>query len=92
MTKAIILTGYGINCEEETAFAFRKSGAETEIIHVNDLIANPKKISEAQIFAFPGGFSYGDDTGSGNALANKIRNNLWNELVDFIDDSHAILC
>ncbi len=91
MVKAILLTGYGINCEEETAFAFKKAGAETEIIHVNDLIANPKKLLEAQIFAFPGGFSYGDDTGSGNALANKIRNNLWNELVEFIEAEKLII-
>ena len=92
MTKAIVLTGYGINCEEETAFAFQRAGAETEIAHVNDLIANPKKLSEAQIFAFPGGFSYGDDTGSGIALANKIRNNLWEELADFIEEEKLVLC
>jgi len=91
MVKAILLTGYGINCEEETAFAFKKAGAQTEIIHVNDLIANPKKLSTAQINAFPGGFSYGDDTGSGNALANKIRNNLWNELVEFIEAEKLIV-
>ncbi len=91
MVKAILLTGYGINCEEETAFAFKKAGAETEIIHVNDLIANPKKLLETQIFAFPGGFSYGDDTGSGNALANKIRNNLWDELVEFIEAEKLIV-
>ncbi len=91
MVKAILLTGYGINCEEETAFAFKKAGAETEIIHVNDLIANPKKLLEAQIFAVPGGFSYGDDTGSGNALANKIRNNLWDELVNFIEAEKLIV-
>ncbi len=91
MVKAILLAGYGINCEEETAFAFKKAGAETEIIHINDLIANPKKLSEAQIFAFPGGFSYGDNTGSGNALANKIRNNLWTKLVEFIEAEKLIL-
>jgi len=91
MTKAILLTGYGINCEEETAFAFKKAGAEAEIIHVNDLITKPGLLKDAQIFAFPGGFSYGDDTGSGIALANKIRNNLWNELVDFIEAENLII-
>jgi len=91
MVKAILLTGYGINCEEETGFAFKKAGAEAEIVHVNDLIANPKKLSEAQILAFPGGFSYGDDTGSGNALANKIRTNLWEELVNFIEAENLVI-
>jgi phosphoribosylformylglycinamidine synthase len=91
MIKAIVLTGYGINCEEETAFAFRKAGAEAEILHINDLIASPNRLSQAQILAFPGGFSYGDDTGSGNALANKIRNNLWEQLVDFIEAEKLII-
>jgi len=91
MVKAIILTGYGINCEEETAFAFQKAGAQTEIVHVNDLIESKKKLSEADILAFPGGFSYGDDTGSGIALANKIRTNLWNELVEFIESEKLVI-
>lgn len=91
MTKAIVLTGYGINCEEETAFAFRRAGAVPEILHVNDLIASPKKLSESQILAFPGGFSYGDDTGSGNALANKIRNKVWSPLLDFIEAGNLVL-
>ncbi len=91
MVKAIVLTGYGVNCEEETAFAFRKAGAEAEILHINDLIASPNRLQEAQILAFPGGFSYGDDTGSGNALANKIRNNLWEQLVDFIEAEKLVI-
>jgi phosphoribosylformylglycinamidine synthase len=91
MAKAILLTGYGINCEEETAFAFRRAGAETEIIHVNDLIAEPKRLLDAQILVFPGGFSYGDDTGSGNALANKIKNNFWDALVSFIEAEGLVL-
>jgi len=74
--KVLVLTGYGINCEEETKFAFEKAGARADLVHVNDLIEAPEKLDEYQIIAFPGGFSYGDDTGSGNALAWKIRNNL----------------
>lgn len=82
--KVLVLTGYGINCDEETAFAFDRAGGQSEIIHVNDVILGHKKFRDYQILAFPGGFSYGDDTGSGNALANKIRNNLWDDLMDFV--------
>jgi len=74
--KALILTGYGINCDEETKFAFEKAGARADLLHINDLIRSSKKLDDYQILAFPGGFSYGDDTGSGNALALKIKNNL----------------
>lgn len=91
MVKAIVLSGYGINCEEETAFAFRKAGAETEIVHINDLIAAPQKLSEFRILAFPGGFSYGDDTGSGNALANKIKSNIWPAIEKFIEAENLVI-
>jgi len=88
---ALVLTGYGINCDEETAFAFKKAGAEAKIVHINDLIKEPAMLKKFEIFAFPGGFSYGDDTGSGNALANKIRNNLWDDLLEFIDKEKLVI-
>lgn len=82
--RVIVLTGYGINCEEETAYAFDKAGACTRIVHINDLIDRSTTLGHYQIFAIPGGFSYGDDTGSGKALANRMRNHLDDELFDFI--------
>lgn len=81
--KVLVLTGYGINCEEETKFVFDTAGADAEIVHVNDLIDGLKKFSNYQIFAVPGGFAYGDDTGAGNALANKIKNNLADDILSF---------
>ena len=30
--KALVITGYGINCEEEMAAAYRLAGAEAEIV------------------------------------------------------------
>lgn len=87
----LILTGYGINCEEETAFAFDKAGASTRIIHINDLIENRKILDDYQILMFPGGFSYGDDTGSGKALANRIKNNLFDEIKKFIERDTLML-
>lgn len=82
--KVIILSGYGLNCEEETKFAFESVGGSADIVHINDLIAEPKILSRYQILVFPGGFSYGDDTGSGKAYANKFRNHLNAELVQFL--------
>jgi phosphoribosylformylglycinamidine synthase len=89
--KVIILSGYGLNCEEETKLAFKRAGGLAEIVHINDLIAKPKMLSEYQILAFPGGFSYGDDTGSGKAYANKLRNHLQKEIEEFLSrDTLAI--
>ena len=85
------MSGYGLNCEEETKFAFDSAGGQADIVHINDLIAKPKMLSEYQILVFPGGFSYGDDTGSGKAYANKFKNHLAKELTEFLSrDTLAI--
>ncbi len=82
--KVIVLSGYGLNCEEETKFAFERAGGTADIIHINDLIAKPGMLKEYNIMAFPGGFAYGDDTGSGKAYANKFKNHLALELQEFL--------
>lgn len=89
--KVLILTGYGINCEEETKNSFEKSGAIAEIVHINDLIKENKKLEDYQILAFPGGFSYGDDTGSGNAISNKIKNNIEDDFLSFAQKDKLII-
>ena len=85
------MSGYGLNCEEETKFAFESVGGVAEIVHINDLIVKPKMLSEFQILAFPGGFSYGDDTGSGKAYANKMKNHLSRELEEFLSRDTLII-
>ncbi|MBI5414709.1 phosphoribosylformylglycinamidine synthase subunit PurQ [Candidatus Peregrinibacteria bacterium] len=82
--KVLILTGYAINSEEETAFAFEQQGATPDIVHVNDLIDRRKKLSDYQIFVAPGGFAHGDHTGAGKAMANKLFNNLRDEILAFV--------
>lgn len=89
--KVLVLSGYGINCEEETKFAFELAGAKGEIVHINDLISGEKRLKDYQIMAFPGGFSYGDDTGAGNAFANRMRNNLWEEVVSFVKGDNLVI-
>lgn len=82
--KALILSGYGLNCEEETLHAFKCAGLPGQIRHINDLIENPKELKDVQILVIPGGFSYGDDTGSGNAFAQKMKLALWEHLNAFV--------
>lgn len=89
--KALIMSGYGLNCEEETKYAFELAGGIADIVHINDLIGGGKKLGDYQIVAFPGGFSYGDDTGSGNAFANKIKNHLAGEINRFIAEDHLVI-
>lgn len=89
--KVIVLSGYGLNCESETAFAFNSVGGDAEIIHINDIIAKKKKLADYQIMALPGGFSYGDDTGSGKAYANKLKKYLSADLHKFAEADKLII-
>ena len=82
--RACVLTGFGINCDYETAHAFRMAGAEAKRVHVNDLIAGRDALANYQILAFPGGFSFGDDIASGKVLATKCAHALRDELRAFI--------
>ncbi len=83
--KVLIFSGYGLNCEEETKFAFEQAGGRADIIHINDVIEAPKRLADYHILAFPGGFSYGDDTGAGNAFANKVQHHMQSELAKFVE-------
>jgi len=89
--KAIILSGYGINSEMETEEIFKRVGIRSDIVHINDLIDKKKKLSKYRLMVFPGGFSYGDDTGAGNAYANRVRNHLLGDLKDFLDDDNLVM-
>ena len=71
--RALVLTGFGINCEEEFAAAYRLVGAEATIVHLNEVLHGRVSIHDFDILNFPGGFSFGDDLGSGVVLANKLR-------------------
>ncbi|MFH0838416.1 MAG: phosphoribosylformylglycinamidine synthase I [Patescibacteria group bacterium] len=88
---ALILSGYGINCEEEMAYAFEKFGARSDIVHINDLIDCRKKFDDYQILGIPGGFSYGDDTGAGKAFANRVANNLREEILQFVQQDKLVI-
>ena len=91
MVNAIVITGFGINCEGETGVALQRAGAKVVRVHVNDLIDAPDKLNDAQIFAVPGGFSFGDDVASGRILANRLRHRLAEPLHQFVDDGKLVI-
>ncbi|MCZ7384829.1 MAG: phosphoribosylformylglycinamidine synthase subunit PurQ, partial [Candidatus Methanoperedens sp.] len=89
--KALILTGYGINCDMETQHAFKLAGAEAERVHLTDLINGTRKLSDYHILALPGGFSFGDDIASGKVLANMIKYNLGGQVREFMNEGKLII-
>ena len=89
--KALIFSGYVLNSEEETAYGFELAGASADIVHINDIVDGKYKLDNFQILSFPGGFAYGDDTGAGNAYANKVKNHLWEEVQKFIERDTLVI-
>ena len=89
--KTLVLTGYGINCDYETEYAFKQAGSEVERVHINELIEGKKRLEGYQIFAIPGGFSYADNLGGGKVVALKLRNNLDSQIQQFIADEKLII-
>ena len=67
------------------------AGAQTETLHVNRVLENPRQLTEYQILCIPGGFSYGDDLGAGRILATQMRGHLARELEQFKSDGKLIL-
>ena len=89
--KAIVLTGFGINCDVETESALTKAGAVAERVHLNDIIADTAMLDGYHIFAVPGGFSFGDDVASGRILANRLRHKLGEPLKKFVNDGKLMI-
>ena len=89
----LVLTGLGLNCEVETAEAFRLVGATPRLVHLLDLLEGREKLrfKETQILTFVGGFAFGDHLGAGFVFANRIRWRLYDQLVRFIDDGGLAL-
>jgi phosphoribosylformylglycinamidine synthase I len=91
--RVLVLTGYGINCEEETAYAFNLPtvGGEATLVHIGDLIAQPQQLERFHILAIPGGFAFGDDIAAGIVLAAKLRYRLEQPLSKFLQDGKLVL-
>ncbi len=96
--KVLIFWGYGINCEVETAYAFKVAGAFPEIVHFSEVFSGEKSLLEYHILCFPGGFLDGDHLGSAQACAHRLRflkiknrTYIWEEILKFLENGGLIL-
>ena len=89
--KVAVLSGFGINCETETITAFEMAGADGERTHVNRFVNGEIRLSEYDILAIPGGFSFGDHLGSGRLLGNRLRFSLREEVRAFVASRKPVI-
>ncbi len=98
--KAIVLTGFGTNCETEMAHACKLGGADqVDIVHISELIHGEYSLDNYHFLNLPGGFLDGDDLGAGQAGAHRMKyavvkkngEKLQDQLHRFIDAGKLIL-
>ena len=101
--KVLIPVFPGTNCEYDSAKAFMRAGADTEIFVINNLSAAKvsesvdafvKKIKKSQIIFVPGGFSGGDEPdGSGKFITAFFRNGaIKNEVNELLKNRDGLMC
>ena len=89
--KALVLTGFGLNCDMETARAFELAGATAQRVHINALVNQTVDLEGFHILAFGGGFSWGDDHGAGVVQALKLKNHLGDKLLSFVEKGRLVI-
>ncbi len=89
--RALVLTGFGLNCDLETAYALQVAGGSPERVHLNSLIAGERRLDDYRIFVIGGGFSWGDDHGAGVIMAMRLKYRLKEHILRFVERGGLIL-
>ncbi|MCP4744787.1 MAG: phosphoribosylformylglycinamidine synthase subunit PurQ [Desulfobacteraceae bacterium] len=88
---ALVLSGYGLNCDYETSYAFELAGARAQRVHINELISGSVSLDDYHIMAFGGGFGWGDDHGAGVLQAVRMKNKIGSKLLSFVENGKLII-
>jgi len=89
--RVLVIRAPGTNCDAETAYGFEVAGAVSDLVHISRLAEGKPRLDGYQVFAIPGGFSYGDDLGAGKVQANELELRLREQLLPFIGRGGLVL-
>ncbi len=87
----LVLTGYGLNCDHETTHTFELAGGIPSRVHINSIIDESSSLDAFQILVIGGGFSWGDDRGAGVVQAVRMKTNIGEKIIDFINKGNLII-
>jgi phosphoribosylformylglycinamidine synthase len=90
-SRALVIRTAGTNTDVETVVACERAGFKTALLHVNRMVEKPDQFREYDCFVIPGGFSYGDDLGSGRVFANELRLRLLDPIREFVGAGKLVL-
>ena len=100
ISRAIVITGNGTNCEMEAAYACRSGGFDEAVIaHIAEILSGEIRLDGFHFLNLTGGFLDGDDLGSAKAQANRLKHaavtgtgeKLVEQFIRFIADGKLIL-
>ncbi|MCX8174756.1 MAG: phosphoribosylformylglycinamidine synthase subunit PurQ [Candidatus Micrarchaeota archaeon] len=89
--RCLVLAGFGLNSESELAHAFSLAGAQAQITHFSDISSGAARLSDFQILAIPGGWSFADDLGAGRIFANKLKSSFKDQFFEFASSGKPII-
>jgi phosphoribosylformylglycinamidine synthase len=87
----------GTNCEQESYDAFKRLGANTEFLHLKQLLGidcdvdEKRDIFDYQCLMIPGGFSAGDYIRAGAIFAARIKSKLQKKLTEFAKQEYPTI-
>ncbi len=95
--KVCVLRIEGTNCEQESFQAFKRLGAQPEIVHLKQFLGQDvtddekRSLADYHILMIPGGFSSGDYVRAGAIWAARMKAGLKDDLKAFVNEGKAVL-
>lgn len=89
--KALVLHATGTNRDLDVERALEQTGAQPEIVHLNQLRVREKRLGDYQLLVLPGGFSYADALGAGKLLALDLQIYFEDEITRFIQSGKPVI-
>ena len=89
--KAIVLHAAGTNRDPDACTALGLAGAESEIVHVNQLRLKERRLSDYDLLVIPGGFSYADALGAGRLFALDLASYFADEAAEFVASGKPVI-
>jgi phosphoribosylformylglycinamidine synthase len=80
----------GTNCHRETALALEMAGAQTEAVHLEQLVAEQRRFDDFALLVLPGGFAHGDHLGAGTIWSHRLEA-LRGQLQRFVESGRPVL-
>ena len=86
----------GTNCEQEMFLSFKRLGANPELVHLKQLIGKDiepeekRDLFDYRILMIPGGFSAGDYIRAGAIWAARMKSELKEQLIRFVEDGRPV--